>query len=170
MCDTCKWRSANDLGYSVLNTIEIFLEFYSIWFTQWAGRYLATHQSPATLTCEKLFSVESCQAVCLLCFCGLLWCLFFSPQEYSTAVDMWSVGCIFGELLTQKPLFPGKSEIDQINKVFKVNATNKIKSTWLKLFIYSLYIFNMLSANGKWAWGFAVAAHFGEVGRHELSW
>lgn len=41
-------------------------------------------------------------------------------QEYSTAVDMWSVGCIFGELLTQKPLFPGKSEIDQINKVFKV--------------------------------------------------
>uniref|UniRef100_A0A9J8BP48 cyclin-dependent kinase n=1 Tax=Cyprinus carpio carpio TaxID=630221 RepID=A0A9J8BP48_CYPCA len=40
-------------------------------------------------------------------------------KEYSTAVDMWSVGCIFGELLTQKPLFPGKSEIDQINKVFK---------------------------------------------------
>ncbi|OXB78147.1 UNVERIFIED_CONTAM: hypothetical protein H355_007289 [Colinus virginianus] len=40
-------------------------------------------------------------------------------QEYSTAIDMWSVGCIFGELLTQKPLFPGKSEIDQINKVFK---------------------------------------------------
>lgn len=33
-------------------------------------------------------------------------------------MDMWSVGCIFGELLTQKPLFPGKSEIDQINKVF----------------------------------------------------
>lgn len=43
-----------------------------------------------------------------------------APQEYSTAVDMWSVGCIFGELLTQKPLFPGKSDIDQINKVFKV--------------------------------------------------
>lgn len=49
-------------------------------------------------------------------------CLSFSPQEYSTAVDMWSVGCIFGELLTQKPLFPGKSEIDQINKIFKVSA------------------------------------------------
>lgn len=165
MCDTCKWRSANDLSYSVLP----LKYFCSIWFTQWAGRYLATHHSPATLTCEKLFSVESCQADCLLCFCGLLLCLFFSPQEYSTAVDMWSVGCIFGELLTQKPLFPGKSEIDQINKIFKVNATNKIKSTWLQLFIYSL-CFNMLSANGKWAWSFAVAAHFGEVGRHELRW
>uniref|UniRef100_H3BIQ3 Cyclin dependent kinase 11B n=1 Tax=Latimeria chalumnae TaxID=7897 RepID=H3BIQ3_LATCH len=33
--------------------------------------------------------------------------------------SVWTVGCIFGELLTQKPLFPGKSEIDQINKVFK---------------------------------------------------
>ncbi|EPQ06108.1 Cyclin-dependent kinase 11 [Myotis brandtii] len=45
--------------------------------------------------------------------------LLLGAKAYSTAVDMWSVGCIFGELLTQKPLFPGKSEIDQINKVFK---------------------------------------------------
>ncbi|XP_056628892.1 cyclin-dependent kinase 11B isoform X2 [Triplophysa dalaica] len=45
--------------------------------------------------------------------------LLLGAKEYSTAVDMWSVGCIFGELLTQKPLFPGKSEIDQINKLFK---------------------------------------------------
>lgn len=47
-------------------------------------------------------------------------------------MDMWSVGCIFGELLTQKPLFPGKSEIDQINKIFKVNdliCPRKIKKT-----------------------------------------
>ncbi|KAM9855372.1 cyclin-dependent kinase 11B isoform 2-T2 [Aulostomus maculatus] len=45
--------------------------------------------------------------------------LLLGAKEYSTAVDMWSVGCIFGELLTQKPLFPGKSEVDQINKIFK---------------------------------------------------
>ncbi|XP_013990874.2 cyclin-dependent kinase 11B isoform X4 [Salmo salar] len=45
--------------------------------------------------------------------------LLLGAKEYSTAVDLWSVGCIFGELLTQKPLFPGKSEIDQINKIFK---------------------------------------------------
>uniref|UniRef100_A0A8C6L4K4 cyclin-dependent kinase n=1 Tax=Nothobranchius furzeri TaxID=105023 RepID=A0A8C6L4K4_NOTFU len=45
--------------------------------------------------------------------------LLLGAKEYSTAVDMWSLGCIFGELLTQKPLFPGKSEIDQINKIFK---------------------------------------------------
>lgn len=44
--------------------------------------------------------------------------IFF--QEYSTPIDLWSVGCIFAELLTMKPLFPGKSEIDQINRIFKV--------------------------------------------------
>ncbi|XP_053325026.1 cyclin-dependent kinase 11B-like [Spea bombifrons] len=45
--------------------------------------------------------------------------LLLGAKEYSTAIDLWSVGCIFGELLTQKPLFPGKSEIDQINRIFK---------------------------------------------------
>ena len=32
---------------------------------------------------------------------------------------MWSVGTIFGELLLMKPLFPGKSELDQLNCIFK---------------------------------------------------
>jgi len=45
--------------------------------------------------------------------------LLLRQKLYSTPIDMWSVGCVFGELLTLKPLFPGKSEIDQINKIFK---------------------------------------------------
>ncbi|GFY58212.1 hypothetical protein TNIN_85451 [Trichonephila inaurata madagascariensis] len=45
--------------------------------------------------------------------------LLLGAKQYSTPIDMWSVGCIFGELLTMKPLFPGKSEIDQLNKIFK---------------------------------------------------
>lgn len=39
--------------------------------------------------------------------------------EYSTAVDLWSVGCIFAELLLFKPLFRGGYEIDQIFQIFK---------------------------------------------------
>mmetsp|Transcript_26383 Transcript_26383/g.47370 ORF Transcript_26383/g.47370 Transcript_26383/m.47370 type:complete len:549 (+) Transcript_26383:1875-3521(+) len=35
-------------------------------------------------------------------------------EEYSSAVDMWSIGCIMGELTDGKPMFPGKSEIDQL--------------------------------------------------------
>lgn len=34
---------------------------------------------------------------------------------------MWSVGCIFAEFLAMTALFPGKSEIDQLNRIFKVN-------------------------------------------------
>ena len=35
---------------------------------------------------------------------------------------MWSVGAIFAEFLTRKPLFPGKSEIDELNRIFKVGG------------------------------------------------
>ncbi|XP_011262301.2 cyclin-dependent kinase 11B isoform X1 [Camponotus floridanus] len=49
--------------------------------------------------------------------------LLLSDKEYSTPVDMWSVGCIFAELLRMEPLFPGKSDIDQLNKIFKELGT-----------------------------------------------
>lgn len=43
--------------------------------------------------------------------------LLLGATEYSTAVDMWSLGCIFGELILKEPLLPGKGEIDQLAKV-----------------------------------------------------
>ena len=46
--------------------------------------------------------------------------LLLGAEKYSTAVDMWSVGCIFAELLTRKPLLPGKSEIEQLDLIFKL--------------------------------------------------
>jgi cyclin-dependent kinase 1 len=39
--------------------------------------------------------------------------------EYSTPVDIWSVGCIFAELCLKKPLFQGDYDIDQLFKIFK---------------------------------------------------
>ena len=47
--------------------------------------------------------------------------LLLGAKEYSVPIDMWSVGCIFAELITRKPLFPGKSEIDELNRIFKVS-------------------------------------------------
>lgn len=43
--------------------------------------------------------------------------LLLGETEYSTAVDMWSIGCIMGELIQKEPLMPGKGEIDQMNLV-----------------------------------------------------
>ncbi|XP_049859113.1 cyclin-dependent kinase 11B isoform X7 [Schistocerca gregaria] len=45
--------------------------------------------------------------------------LLLCTKEYSTPVDMWSVGCIFGEFLSMEALFPGKTEVDQLNRIFK---------------------------------------------------
>jgi len=46
--------------------------------------------------------------------------LLLGAKEYSTPIDMWSVGCIFAEFLMKRPLFPGKSEIDELSRIFKV--------------------------------------------------
>ncbi|KAJ1954546.1 hypothetical protein EC988_002373 [Linderina pennispora] len=49
--------------------------------------------------------------------------LLFGQKEYSTAVDVWSAGCIFAELFLGEPLFPGRGEIDQISRVFSMLGT-----------------------------------------------
>lgn len=49
--------------------------------------------------------------------------LLFGSEVYSTSLDMWSVGCIFGELLKNKPLLPGKSEANQIDLIVTLLGT-----------------------------------------------
>ena len=47
--------------------------------------------------------------------------LMLAPNGcYDGAVDMWSVGCILGELIVRKPMFPGTDFMDQLTRVFKV--------------------------------------------------
>ncbi|KAK3023692.1 hypothetical protein RJ639_044302 [Escallonia herrerae] len=46
--------------------------------------------------------------------------LLLGSTKYGPAVDMWSVGCIFAELLHGKPIFPGKDEPEQLNKIFEL--------------------------------------------------
>lgn len=49
--------------------------------------------------------------------------LLFQSKYQSTAIDMWAAGCIFGELLLQKPLLPGTSEIQQIDLIINLIGT-----------------------------------------------
>jgi p38 MAP kinase len=44
-------------------------------------------------------------------------------MHYTQTVDVWSVGCIFAELLTAKPLFPGSDHIDQLLRILRVTGT-----------------------------------------------
>jgi serine/threonine protein kinase len=49
--------------------------------------------------------------------------VLLGSKLYTTAVDMWSVGCIFAEMCTREPLLPGDCEIDQIFKIFRLTGT-----------------------------------------------
>jgi len=53
--------------------------------------------------------------------------VLMGSRKYSTSVDIWSVGCIFAEMVNGRPLFPGSSESDQLMKIFKVLGTPNIE-------------------------------------------
>ncbi|XP_022912947.1 cyclin-dependent kinase 1 [Onthophagus taurus] len=63
--------------------------------------------------------------------------LLGSPR-YSCPIDMWSVGCIFAEMTTKKPLFQGDSEIDQLFRIFRVLRT-PTDETWPGVSAYPDY-------------------------------
>jgi len=44
-------------------------------------------------------------------------------SESSKSIDVWSVGCIFCELVGRKPLFQGKDHVDQIKNIIRVTGT-----------------------------------------------
>ncbi|THU56559.1 hypothetical protein C4D60_Mb11t18500 [Musa balbisiana] len=49
--------------------------------------------------------------------------LIFGAIEYTTAIDIWSAGCVLAELLLGQPLFPGESGVDQLVEIIKVLGT-----------------------------------------------
>ncbi|KAK8987712.1 hypothetical protein V6N11_027455 [Hibiscus sabdariffa] len=49
--------------------------------------------------------------------------LLLGASQYSTAIDMWSLGCIMAELLSKEPLFNGRTEFDQLDKIFRTLGT-----------------------------------------------
>lgn len=67
--------------------------------------------------------VPDCTLTCEYCT------LWYRPVEmllgatYDMSVDIWSVGCIFYELITQHPLFSGETNTDQLNIIFESMGT-----------------------------------------------
>ena len=56
--------------------------------------------------------------------------LLMAQQHYSTPIDVWSIGCIFIEMVTGRPLFPGDSEVDQLFKIFRTLGTPEEGEDW----------------------------------------
>ncbi|KII68981.1 Cyclin-dependent kinase 11B [Thelohanellus kitauei] len=55
--------------------------------------------------------------------------LLLGIKEYSYPVDIWSVGCVFAELVIWKALFRGSSEADQIKNIFQVAIRKKCRNS-----------------------------------------
>ncbi|KAI9350780.1 kinase-like domain-containing protein [Obelidium mucronatum] len=70
--------------------------------------------------------------------------IMLSFRSYTKAIDMWSIGCIFAELLGGKPLFKGRDYVDQLNQILNILGTpddatlRRIGSERAQLYIRSL--------------------------------
>ncbi|KAJ1799964.1 mitogen activated protein kinase [Coemansia sp. RSA 2399] len=70
--------------------------------------------------------------------------IMLSFLSYTKAIDMWSVGCIFAELLGGKPLFKGRDYVDQLNQILQILGTpddatlSRIGSERAQMYIRSL--------------------------------
>lgn len=45
--------------------------------------------------------------------------LLVGDTQYGSSVDIWATGCVFAELLTGQPLWPGKSDVDQLYLIIR---------------------------------------------------
>ncbi|KAI8980431.1 protein serine/threonine kinase [Pilobolus umbonatus] len=64
--------------------------------------------------------------------------VLMGSRQYSTSIDLWSAGCIFAEMASGRPLFPGNSISDQLQKIFKVLGT-PTEEIWPKVSLLPEY-------------------------------
>lgn len=62
--------------------------------------------------------------------------LLVGDTHYGRPVDIWAVGCLFAEIMSGDPLFPGESDIDQLYQIMKLLG-NKLCQQ-----IYYISVFN----------------------------
>jgi len=68
-------------------------------------------------------------------------------KRYTKSVDLWSVGCIIGEMIRGRPLMAGACTMSQLQKVFEVtgNPTDEIAASWKSPFAQTM----LLNARAK---------------------
>lgn len=68
--------------------------------------------------------------------------LLVGEQNYGGAVDVWAIGCLFAEMMTGEPIFPGESDIDQLFLIIKMFG-----EAFCVVFIIFLFNFNYFRKN-----------------------
>lgn len=58
--------------------------------------------------------------------------ILMGEKQYLTPVDMWSIGCIFAEMVNRRPLFTGASDRDQLTKIVQIKGTPSVED-WPQL-------------------------------------
>ena len=64
--------------------------------------------------------------------------VIFGSREYSTEVDIWSLGCTICEMVLHQPIFPGNTDIAQLEKIFEVLGSPSL--TWSEAAEYPFYL------------------------------
>lgn len=78
--------------------------------------------------------------------------LLLGAEDYGFEIDIWSIGCIFSELLTRAPIFQGKHEVTQLSEIFALLGTPTME-TWpsFKTLPNSKALHPILSKSGQQA-------------------
>merc|ERR1712060_778809 len=73
-----------------------------------------------------------------------------SAKQYDEKVDVWSVGCIFAELLLRKPIFPGGNHIEQLKIIFAILGTPEAGNLdWIKTPEAKHWVERMQASRGR---------------------
>jgi len=73
-----------------------------------SAKILVSHEQNVAYICSRYYRAPE---------------LIFGATYYTTAIDIWSTGCVFAELFLGTPLFAGESGIDQLVEIIKVLGT-----------------------------------------------
>ncbi|GLT63955.1 hypothetical protein SLA2020_364780 [Shorea laevis] len=59
--------------------------------------------------------------------------LLLGSTDYGVGIDLWSAGCLLAEMFVGRPIMPGRTEVEQLHKIFKLCGTPSEEDYWKKM-------------------------------------
>ncbi len=61
----------------------------------------------------------------------------YNDKKYNEKIDIWSLGCLFGEIFNKTPLFKGTSDFDMFDLIYEVIGGPNVKINIFSFYLYS---------------------------------